>query len=56
MTADPAGASATPAAADVLRDAVAALHMAGIKTGAQYEQLVSEVITVIYARPGGDHA
>ena len=33
---------------DVLRAAVVDLHMAGIKTGAEYEELVSELIAKVY--------
>lgn len=37
--------------ATALRDAVADLYMAGIKTGEQYERLASEVITSIVKDP-----
>jgi len=41
-------------AADALRQNVADLHMAGVKTGEQYEALVREVLSVVYA-PGKEN-
>jgi hypothetical protein len=37
--------------AAILRGAVADLHMAGIKTGGDYERLVGEVVSRVYLQP-----
>ena len=35
----------------IFRKAVSDLHMAGIRTGADYERIVSEIVASIYAPP-----